>query len=401
MSELQKAMLKGKIAIPLFRRPRTGHAYGDAVAEEEEEEEETEGSQTGTYAPSDSEVKSETEFALPARIPRRQSYTAVPWSDYWATCSTAPLTTPESEFTIYSTPPHTPLGADTGPVWFIFHHGAGSSALTFSLTADALHKELPHIGVAAHDARGHGMTRNTGDDSDMSLSTLARDFVCMTAHILASSSSQAEVVFVGHSLGGAVATEAVVNLDTYWPANTPAIKPTISGLVVLDVVEGSAMEALGSMLAYLRTRPQRFRSVSDAIRWHVRSHTVRNGVSAQVSVPGIVRGVPGSTEVAWITDLAATEPFWAGWFAELSGKFLRARAGRMLVLAGTDRLDRELTVGQMQGKYQLEVFGETGHFVQEDAPQRLAMLLAQFLQRNRKGAADALRALNFAVHAQV
>lgn len=42
------------------------------------------------------------------------------------------------------------------------------------------------------------------------------------------------------------------------------------------------------------------------------------------------------------------------------------------MLAGTDRLDRELMIGQMQGKYQLLVLPEVGHFVHEDAPEKCA-----------------------------
>lgn len=56
----------------------------------------------------------------------------------------------------------------------------------------------------------------------------------------------------------------------------------------------------------------------------------------------------------------------------LSKKFLEARGGKLLVLAGTDRLDRELMIGQMQGKYQLLVLPEVGHFLHEDAPEKTA-----------------------------
>jgi hypothetical protein len=46
-------------------------------------------------------------------------------------------------------------------------------------------------------------------------------------------------------------------------------------------------------------------------------------------------------------------PFWNGidvdWFKGLSGKFLASRAGKLLLLAGTDRLDKPLMIGQMQG----------------------------------------------------
>lgn len=54
----------------------------------------------------------------------------------------------------------------------------------------------------------------------------------------------------------------------------------------------------------------------------------------------------------------------------------------MLILAGTDRLDRELMIGQMQGKFQLTVIPEAGHFVQEDVPEKAAALHAEFFRRN-------------------
>ena len=52
----------------------------------------------------------------------------------------------------------------------------------------------------------------------------------------------------------------------------------------------------------------------------------------------------------WRTDLASTQPFWETWFRGLSEKFLTAKGGKLLLLAGTDRLDTELIVGQMQGQ---------------------------------------------------
>ena len=42
----------------------------------------------------------------------------------------------------------------------------------------------------------------------------------------------------------------------------------------------------------------------------------------------------------------------------------------MLLLAGMDRLDTELTVGQMQGKFQLTVLPKAGHAIHEDAPKQ-------------------------------
>jgi len=66
------------------------------------------------------------------------------------------------------------------------------------------------------------------------------------------------IVLMGHSLGGAIA----VNIASTAESNLPII-----GLVVIDVVEGSAMESLASMQSFLRSRPKSFKSLMDAISW--------------------------------------------------------------------------------------------------------------------------------------
>lgn len=55
----------------------------------------------------------------------------------------------------------------------------------------------------------------------------------------------------------------------------------------------------------------------------------------------------------------------AGWFRGLSSSFLSVRSARLLVLAGAERLDKELMIGQMQGKFQLVVVSDTGHLIHE------------------------------------
>lgn len=94
-------------------------------------------------------------------------------------------------------------------------------------------------------------------------------------------------------------------------------------------------------------------------------------MSARISVPALLVDAGGG-RWRWRTDLGQTQPFWEGWFVGLSKKFLEARGGKLLILAGTDRLDRELMIGQMQGKYQLLVLPEVGHFLHEDAPEKTA-----------------------------
>jgi protein phosphatase methylesterase 1 len=41
--------------------------------------------------------------------------------------------------------------------------------------------------------------------------------------------------------------------------------------------------------------------------------------------------------------------YWEGWFKGLSKLFLSTRMPKLLLLAGIDRLDKELTIAQMQG----------------------------------------------------
>merc|ERR1719300_1805474 len=44
---------------------------------------------------------------------------------------------------------------------------------------------------------------------------------------------------------------------------------------------------------------------------------------------------------------------------------------------------KDLTVGQMQGKFQMQVLPQVGHTVHEDSPEKVAELIASFLVRNK------------------
>lgn len=289
---------------------------------------------------------------------------------------------------------------DKGPL-FVMHHGAGSSGLSFAVVGAEIRKRLPSAGILSVDARGHGSTTTYGDAPlDLSLETLRIDLLSAIEQTQAQMGWKElpSIVLVGHSLGGAVVTDL---------AKSFALGNSVLGYAVLDVVEGSAMDALQSMTTYLSTRPTGFASVQAGIDWHIRSRTIRNSISARTSVPALLSQDQGSGQNRpwkWRTDLAATEPFWSNWFVGLSKKFLEAKGGKLLVLAGTDRLDKELTIGQMQGelspsscdiergadntagKYALHIFPEAGHFLHEDQPENTAMVLVDFYRRNDRSA---------------
>lgn len=190
---------------------------------------------------------------------------------------------------------------------------------------------------------------------------------------------------MGHSLGGAIAIRTSVKAQE----QNNLVK--VVGCVVIDVVEGSALNALPSMHNVLNKRPKEFKDIESAIKWSISSQSVQNIESARISVPSqFIKTEKGT--FAWRTNLQSTEKFWEGlsfisilivkgWFIGLSKLFLSIRAPKLLILAGTDRLDTELTIAQMQGKFVFKVLSKVGHVIQEDDPQRTAALISDFIER--------------------
>jgi protein phosphatase methylesterase 1 len=244
-------------------------------------------------------------------------------------------------FHVYVTPPRTASDA-----LVVLHHGCGATALSFALLAERLARPgmLPAgAGLLAFDMRGHGLTTVGGGGRDWGMGALARDaaaVVRLAAARLAWPGGVPRVLLAGHSLGGAVAANV---------AALGLLGPRLVGLCVIDVVEGAVADALRFSLAYAASRPPAFRSLGDAVDWHVKSRTLRNAESARVSVPPMfVRDAAGAWR--WRVDLAETQEYWEDWFQGLSGKFLGAKCAKLLILAGSDSLDKELTIGQMQGE---------------------------------------------------
>jgi protein phosphatase methylesterase 1 len=124
------------------------------------------------------------------------------------------------------------------------------------------------IALAHANNSAHGLTR-CADESDLSSHGLVEDVVAVIAKVFASSSSSASpprkqrIVLAGHSLGGslvvrvAAALEAA-NANSVTAADTAAAAAaaaaaavTVAGVVVVDVVEGTAIDALDGMDVWL------------------------------------------------------------------------------------------------------------------------------------------------------
>jgi protein phosphatase methylesterase 1 len=75
----------------------------------------------------------------------------------------------------------------------------------------------------------------------------------------------------------------------------------------------------------------------------------------------------------------STKPFWEGWFKGLTQCFLNVRVPKQLLLAGSDRMDKDLTIAQMQGKFKLVLLDKVGHTIHEDQPRRVGEVFHEFL----------------------
>eukprot|EP00878_Enallax_costatus_P031810 GHUV01034858.1.p1 GENE.GHUV01034858.1~~GHUV01034858.1.p1 ORF type:complete len:208 (+),score=45.64 GHUV01034858.1:90-626(+) len=132
-------------------------------------------------------------------------------------------------------------------------------------------------------------------------------------------------------MGGALAV---------WAAATKQI-PGLEGVVVIDVVGGTALAALPHMMGVLHSRPVMFQSLQAAVDWAVRSGMCKNremaGVSLVSQLVQSTAGDGGKDVWTWRTPLAASRQYWEGWYTGLSDAFLALPVPKVLLLAGTDR----------------------------------------------------------------
>merc|ERR1712168_246950 len=354
-----------------------------------------------------------------------RDFTPVNWNQYFSESKDVKIND-ATTFRVYTR-------GTTGPVLLLLH-GGGFSALSWACFSASI-TQLVDCRCVAIDLRGHGDS-TTADDLNLAEETLSRD-VADVVHKLYDENDEGKdpppIVMLGHSMGGAIAIH-VANKD---------LLPTLIGLIVIDVVEGTALEALANMQSFLRGRPKNFATLERAIEWAVGTGHIRNSDSARVSMIGQLKRSSGETATheletkledaneatqsarlesldedeegeddeaagavaavsttvnasaspnvfaggqdgyVWRIDLAKTEPYWKGWFSGMSQLFLGCAVPKLLLLAGVDRLDKDLTIGQMQGKFQMQVLPQSGHAVHEDSPDKVAESVATFLVRNK------------------
>jgi pimeloyl-ACP methyl ester carboxylesterase len=287
-------------------------------------------------------------------------WTPVSWDKYFDSMQDISIPDTEDVFRVYF------AGAGDGPVFVLFH-GGGHTSLSWALTVGHM---KDHARLVAFDFRAHGATK-TKDEKDLSIERLTQDGINVINTIFKDQDPHPILFLVGHSLGGAVAVHVATSTQVQ----------NIGALVVLDVVEGTAMASLKTMDLYLAKLPESFPSLKKAIQWSVRSGAIRNTESPPVSIPPRLVWSEEDQKFRWRTDLRATKPYWSAWYHGLSRRFLSCRSTKVLILAGTDRLDTELTIAQMQGKFRLVVLPDCGHCIQEDNPEKTAEILLDITKR--------------------
>ena len=87
------------------------------------------------------------------------------------------------------------------------------------------------------------------------------------------------------------------------------------GVIIIDVCEGSAIDALPHMENIVLSQPKEFSSVQSAISFVYKSGQIKNIESAQVSTPSQLRTAiisNGKQGMVWRTDLMSTKQYWLG-----------------------------------------------------------------------------------------
>ncbi|KAJ0085340.1 hypothetical protein Patl1_07688 [Pistacia atlantica] len=308
--------------------------------------------------------------SVPLRPPSQsslQKYSPLDWLGYFDEEKDISIPDSNDVFHVY-------MAGTEGPVVFCLH-GGGYSGLSFTLSAGKIKEKAR---VVAMDLRGHGKS-SSENDLDLSVEvivcvqTMCNDVLAVIKEMYGE--SPPAIVLVGHSMGGSVAVHVAAKKTLR----------TLAGLVVVDVVEGTAMASLIHMQKILSSRVQHFSSIEKAIEWSVKGGALRNIDSARVSIPSTLKYDDSKKCYVHRARLVETEQYWRGWYEGLSDIFLSCPVPKVLLLAGTDRLDRSLTIGQMQGKFQMVVVRHTGHAIQEDSPEEFATLILNFISRNRIG----------------
>ncbi|KAA6401025.1 MAG: putative Protein phosphatase methylesterase 1 [Streblomastix strix] len=257
--------------------------------------------------------------------------------------------------------------AGNGGAVCVLIHGVGLAAVSWALLGNLIKKKLQ---VLAIDLRGHGDT-HFEDETDQSLETHAEDVVSVVNKLYPSHNEG--IILVGHSMGGAIAVQIAVQ---------NRLQSQLKGLILIEAVEGTALDSLPGMENLLNQRPAQFETIENACIWAA-SNLVKKPQALRVSAPFLFKEIDDgqSKKYTWRIPLIQTKPYWKGWYSGLGGNFLSVKCPKVLCVADLDRLDTPMSIAQMQGKFQFNIIPNSGHHVQEEEPEKVSNIIIGFAER--------------------
>ena len=258
---------------------------------------------------------------------------------------------------------------------FMCIHGAGHSAMSFTMLAQEVQD---FASTLSYDIRGHGFSKHQAGEDDLSIGTLVEDSYKVFEYA-AKKYANSTFAIMGHSMGGTIAVRLAKKLET------SEFSERVIALITVDVVEGTALEYLPFMVEVVTSRPSKFKSEEEAIKWAVNSKNVLNLESARISIPPQLKQAEkdGIKYFTWKNDLLHSKQYWLDWFKGLSSMFLASKYPKICFIAARERMDKELEIANMQGKFKLVTFPNVGHCMMEDDPVATAVNCHMVLDRFR------------------
>ncbi|KAH7824500.1 putative protein phosphatase methylesterase 1 [Monocercomonoides exilis] len=322
--------------------------------------------------------------------------------------------------------------AGTEGVCFVLIHGAGLCAMEWGLFTRLVKGKAQ---VLAIDLRGHGHTY-TENDEQMDLQTLVDDVVSVVNKVLPA--HHEGLCLMGHSLGGSIAISVAHQGHLTSPLRGLFVIEVAEGTAMdslssMDGILASRPVQFPSMLAASKwvcpnltrnflsatlTTPFLFapaptgtllpHSCTDVFKSpDGKASSSESSKKEEVGSEESKESAEKTTETAkestasknlepftsfadclnqpgkvvWRAHLFETKPFWHGWYFGMNKRFLSTPVPKVLIVADIDRLDKDMNIANMQGKFQFNIIPNTGHHIHEDAPERLASIACLFLER--------------------
>ena len=82
-------------------------------------------------------------------------------------------------------------------------------------------------------------------------------------------------------------------------------------------------------------------------------------------------------------NLLDSKPYWNEWFIGLTKAFLSYNIPKMLMLAGIEQMDKDLSIAQMQRKYKLSIMRNVGYIMHEDKQNETMKFIKDFIRTFR------------------